>query len=192
MITRVKEIILAPKKEWAVIEGEKKPHMKVFIEYVLPLSLIAAVAAFIGYGLIGYSAFGVRIGSISWGIRYAINQWVILVGAIYLMAFIVNLLAESFGGKKDFDQAFSLIAYSYTPMLLGGIFYIFPLLSILALLCGLYGFYILYIGIQPMMKAPSEKITVYFVVSLIAAIVVMGILSVIMSAILISSSLLIR
>jgi hypothetical protein len=191
MITRVKEILIAPKNEWAVIKGEKKPHMKVFMEYVLPLSLIAPIAAFVGYGLIGYSAFGVHIGSISWGIRYAIMQWVTVVGAIYLMAFIVNLLAESFGGRKDFDHAFSLIAYSYTPMLLGGIFYIFPFLSILAFLCGLYGFYILYVGMQPMMKAPSEKVTVYFVVSLIAAIVVMGILSVALSAMLISSHLLI-
>jgi len=36
MITRVKEILTAPKKEWAVIAGENTPHAKLFIGYVLP------------------------------------------------------------------------------------------------------------------------------------------------------------
>ena len=189
MFTRVKEILTAPKKEWAVIEGENTPHAKLFIGYVLPLSLIPAVAAFIGYGLLGYSAFGVHIHSMSWGIRQAVVQWITMTGGIYLTAFVVNFLAENFGAKKDFDRAFSLVAYSYTPMLVGGIFHILPSLSILASLAGLYGLYILYIGMQPMMKAPADKNTVYFVVSLIATIVVTAVVSAVMGAILLSSHL---
>ena len=190
MITRVKEIITAPKKEWVVIEGENTPHMKLFTGYVLPLSLIPAIAAFIGYGLIGYSAFGIHIHSMSWGIRYAINYWIAMAGGIYVMAYVVNFLAENFGTKKNFDQAFSLVAYSYTPMLVGGIFLILPSLTILYSLSGLYGLYILYLGMQPMMKAPAEKNTSYFIVSLIAAIVVTVILMTVLGAIFISSSLL--
>jgi len=190
MITRIKEILTAPKKEWAVIEGEHAPHAKVFMGYVLPLSLIPAIAAFIGYGLLGYSAFGVHIHSISWGIREAIVQWIAMVGGVYLTAFIINFLAEQFGAKKDFDQAFSLVAYSYTPMFIGGIFYILPSLTILAALAGLYGLYILYVGMQPMMKAPAEKNTSYFVVSLIATVVVSIVVSAILGAILLRNTVL--
>jgi len=187
MITRVKEIITAPKKEWDVIAGENTPHAKLFIGYVLPLSLIPAIAAFIGYGLIGYSAFGVHVQSMSWGIRQAITQWISLVGGIYVTAFVVNFLAENFGAKKNFDQAFSLVAYSFTPMLIGGVFYLLPALSILSFLAGLYGLYILYIGMQPMMNAPADKNTGYFVVTLVAAFVALIVFSVVLTAILLRS-----
>jgi len=187
MITRVKEILTAPKKEWAVIAGEHAPHAKVFTGYILSLSLIPAIAAFIGYGLLGYSVLDLHVHSMSWGIRQAIVQWVAMVGGVYLTAYIINFLADTFGAKKDFDQAFSLVAYSYTPMLVAGIFYILPSLSILAALAGLYGLYILYLGMQPMMKAPAEKNTGYFVASLIATFVVAVVIGAVLSAILLKS-----
>jgi len=187
MINRVKEIIINPKKEWEVIAGENTPHVKLFMSYVLPLSLIPAIASFIGYGLISFSAFGVHASFISWGIRQAITHWVAIVGAIYATAYVVNFLAENFGAKKNFDQAFSLVAYSFTPMLIGGIFYILPSLFFLAGLCGLYGLYLLYLGIQPMMKAPADKNVNYFIVSLIVAIVVTAVLMAVLTAILLRS-----
>ena len=187
MFNKVKEILIAPKKEWAVIEGENTPYMKLFTGYVLPLSLIPAIAAFIGYGLIGVNFMGVHIHSIGFGIRQAVVQWVSMVAGVFLTAAIVNFLADSFGAKKNYDRAFALVAYSYTPMFVAGIFLLLPSLSWLAMLAGLYGLYLLYLGMKPMMGAPDEKNTVYFIVSLVATIVVTGILLFILSAIFVSS-----
>jgi len=120
-------------------------------------------------------------------IRQAIVQWIAMAGGIYLTAYVINFLAENFGAKKDFDRAFSLVAYSYTPMLIAGIFYLLPALSWLALLAGLYGLYILYLGMQPMMKVPEDKNAGYFVVSLIATIVVMAVILAVLTAILLRS-----
>jgi len=186
---RIKNIIVSPKKEWGVIENESASHVKLFMKYVLPLSLIPAVAAFIGYGVIGYKVFGVHFHSIEWGIRQAITSWVSIVVGIYLAAFVINILAEQFKAKKDFDKAFALVAYSYIPMLIGGVFNILPSLSGLSLLAGLYGLYILYIGMQPMMKVPAEKNTVYFIVSIVALIVIMGVSMAILGAILLKGGL---
>jgi len=188
MFNRVKEILIAPKKEWAVIEGENTPYMKLFMGYVLPLSLIPAIAAFIGYGLIGVSFMGARFHSIGFGIRQAVVQWVSMVAGIFLIAVIVNLLADSFGAKKNYDRAFALVAYSYTPMFVAGIFLLLPSLSWLAMLAGLYGLYLLYLGMKPMMGAPDDKNTVYFIVSLVTTIVVMGVLSVVLASILVGSA----
>jgi len=183
MFERIKQIILAPKTEWDVIAGENAPQSKVFMGYVLPLSLITLVAAFIGYGLIGFSVLGTHFSSISWGIRQAIVQWVVMVGGLYVTALVINLFAETFGAKKNFDKAFSLVAYAYTPMLLAGIFYILPMLSFLVWVGGLYSLYLLYLGLKPMMEAPAQKITTYFVVSLIGMIVATGVISAILTAI---------
>jgi hypothetical protein len=183
-ISRIKSILVSPKTEWQTIEAENAPHAKVFTTYVVPLAIIPAMAAFIGYGLIGYSVLGVHVSSISWGLRQAIVQYVTMLGGTYITAFVINALAENFGTKKDFDRAFSLVAYAYTPMFVGGVFYLLPSLAWLASLAGLYGLYLLYIGLQPMMKAPADKQTSYFIVSLVVTIVVSAVLSFVLAAVL--------
>jgi hypothetical protein len=160
IINRVKNVLVSPKTEWQTIEAENAPHVKVFTTYVIILAAIPAVAAFIGYGLIGYSVFGVKVSTMGWGIRQAILQYIVMSGGVYLTAFVIDALASNFGARKDFNRAFSLVAYAYTPMFVAGVFYILPSLSWLASLAGLlYGLYLLYIGLQPMMKAPAEKQT---------------------------------
>lgn len=190
LIERAKNILISPKTEWPVIEREKESHVKVLTTYVLLLALIPAIAAFICYGLIGYSVpFVGKITSISIGFRHAITQYITMVGGIYLSAFVIDLLASTFQAKKDFNQAFSLVAFAYTPMFVGGIFRILPSLALLATLCGLYGLYLLYVGLQPMMQVPEEKKTTYFVVSLVVLIAVSIVLGLILSAVLVTTHL---
>ncbi len=179
MIDRIKNMLITPKTEWQAVEAQNAPHMKVLTTYVVPLALIPAVAAFIGYGLIGYSVLGVHVSNVGWGIRQAIVQYVAMLGGVYVTAFIIDALAANFGSRKEFNRAFSLVAYAYTPMFLGGVFNLLPSLSWLASLAGLYGLYLLYTGLQPMMKTPEDKQTGYFAVSLLVTI-----LSVILAAIL--------
>ena len=189
IINRVKNVLVSPKSEWPVIEAENTPHMKVCTNYVVILALIPAIAAFIGYGLIGYRVLGVHFGSISWGIRQAIMLYVSMVGSVYLTAFVIDLLASTFNAKKDFNRAFSLVAYAFTPMFVGGVFYILHSLSWLASLCGIYSLYLLYIGLKPMMKVPDEKQTVYFMVSLIVMLAAYFILVAVLTAILLGRGL---
>jgi len=184
IVTRVKNILTSPKTEWPVIDAENDPHAKVFTSYVLPLALIPAVAAFIGYGLIGISVFGHHVGSVSWGVKQAISQFITMAGGVYITAFVIYLLAENFGSQKSLDKAFSLVAYAYTPAMVGGIFYILPSLSFLASLASIYSLYLLYIGLAPMMKTPEDKKTSYFVISLIALVGVFIVLGIILGVIL--------
>ena len=184
IVNRIKNILITPKTEWPVVEGENTPHAKLFTTYVLPLAAIPAVASFIGYGLIGFSVLGIRTNSIGAGFSQAIIQFITMAGGVYLTALVINLLAENFGAKKNFDKAFSLVAYAYTPMFLGGIFYILPSLSWLASLAGLYGLYLLYVGLQPMMKSPEDKTTTYFIVSLLVMVAVSVVLGLILATVL--------
>ena len=189
LVDRVKKILIEPKKEWPVIEQENTSVVQLITNYLLILALIPAVASFIGYGLIGVDIpfFG-HVGSISWGIRQAIIQFVVTIGGALLSAFIIDALAPNFGATKNFNKALQLVVYSYTPSMVAGIFFIYPSLAIIATLAGIYGLYLLYLGIGPMMKTPQEKITGYFVVSLIVTILVMIILSAILTALLIGST----
>jgi len=89
---------------------------------------------------------------------------------VYVFALIIDALAPSFGGEKNFLQAFKVAAFAPTASWLAGIFSILPALSILGIL-GLYSLYLLYVGLPRLMKTPPEKAMVYTVVVIIAGIV---------------------
>jgi hypothetical protein len=189
LIDRVKNILVTPKTEWQTIEGENAPHAKVLTSYVLILALIPTLAALIGYWLIGYKAgaFGyyATVRSFGAGISHALTQFITMAGGAYLTAFVINLLAPNFGSQKNFNKAFELVAYAYTPAMLGGIFYLYPRLSWLVSLCSIYSLYLLYIGLVPMMKTPAEKKTSYFVVNLLVMAGAAVVLSLVLAAILV-------
>ena len=187
LINRAKSILLTPKTEWSLIESEQTDVKTLTTNYMLPLALIPAIAGFIGFGLIGQNVLGMHIGSAGYGLRYAIVNLVSTIGGAFLTAYIIDLLAPSFGSEKNFLQSFKLVVYSYTPMMVAGIFLIIPSLGILATLAGLYGLYLLYIGLQPLKKTPEDKKTSYFVVSLIVVILGSFVLSSILSSIFITS-----
>ena len=185
IVNRVKNIVITPKTEWVTIEAERLPSTQLLTSYLLLLALIPAACQFIGQGLIGTTVLGIKVGgTIAWGLKSAITSYVTMVGSAYLTAWVINLLATSFGSEKNFDQAFALVVYSYTPMYLAGVFYLLPSLGILATLAGLYGLYILYIGLQPMMKTPADKVVVYFILSLVCLIVASLVLTSILGIIL--------
>jgi len=178
IVERVKNILINPKKEWEVIDKETTEIPQLITGYLLILALIPALASLIGYWLVGAWTF-------SWGIRYAVIAFISPVISVFIAAFVINALADSFGSQKDMRRAMQLVVYSYTASLVAGIFYIIPALSVLAFIAGLYSLYILYIGIQPMMKTPQEKVTTYFVVSLLVMIAVGIIVGVLLTSIII-------
>lgn len=194
---RVKKILFNTQNEFQTINRENMPYTKVLTSYVLPLTAIAAVIAFIGWGLIGYpnpvsshygnfisevasyygnSSTGYGTSSAGYGIKMAIALFVLLAGGIYLTSLIVNFISENFGAPKNFDKAFSLVAYSCTPMMLGGIFHLIPSISWLWLLASACSFYLLYIGLKPMMQVSEEKKMPYLAISIGAIVVVFFIL----------------
>ena len=183
IVQRAKGIILKPKEEWETISQENSSTTSILTSYFIPLALIPAIASLIGYGLIGYGPFS----SLAFGIKQAVIMLVTLIGGAYLTAFIIDVLAPSFGAEKNYNRAFALVVFAYTPQMVVGIFYILPVLGVLAMMAGLYGLYILYLGMKPMMKAPDDKVTVYFIISLVVVIVVYFILSSILSAVFVGS-----
>jgi hypothetical protein len=148
-IERAKKIMLSPKTEWQVIDTEETTASKLLTTYLVVLALIPAIGWFIGYGLVGYNILGVHLGSVSAGIRQAVISYVGTIASAYITAYIITMLAGKFQSKSDFNKAFQLVVYSYTPMFLAGALYIIPSLGTLAGIVGLYGLYIFVSGNCP-------------------------------------------
>ncbi len=131
LIDRVKNILLTPKTEWEVIAGETTPTAALITGYVLPLAAIAAIASFIGVVLIGTSMgfLGTYRMPVTFGLALLIWHIVGAVVAVFVLAFIIDALAPTFGATKSFPQALKVAAYSYTPGWVAGILAIIPLAS---------------------------------------------------------------
>ena len=183
LIERAKNILISPAKEWDVIAGEVPDVNKIFTGYVIPLAGAAAVAAFIGYGLIGFNMLGYRMGGIDWGLYQALVSFIVSVCSVFLTAFVIDALAPSFGSEKNFGRSFQLVAYSYTAGWIGGLFQILPVIAFLGTILSLYGLYILYIGMPKLKYTPADKHIGYFVVTLIVLIAVYIVIGLILSAI---------
>ena len=172
IVDRAKKIILQPKQEWQVIDGETHTVKDLYVNYAMILAAIPAVAGFIGFSIVGLggvlSQYRIPIAS---GIAMAIVKYVLSLASVYVLALIVDALATNFGSQKNFIQALKLAVFGMTAAWLAGIFSILPALSILGLL-GLYSLYLLYLGLPVLMKTPQDKLVPYFVVILIAAVVV--------------------
>jgi len=184
LVERAKNIILKPKEEWTVIDRENTSVITLTILYLIPFTLLLALAFFIKYGIFGISAAGAFI---NMGFKWAIIYFISSAVSIFISTLIINYISPNFGTLKNFSKIFNLFVYSLTPVFICSVFQIIPFIGFLSIL-GLYGLYVLYIGIKPMMKTPDDKVTTYFVVSLLVIIAVYFIISAILAFIIIGKT----
>ena len=182
LIDRAKNIVINPKTEWDIIANEEPNIQQLLIGYVLPLALIPTIAIIIGYGLIGIYGFS----SFTMGIAMGLVQFLNAILSVFIASFVIDALASSFASQKNMGRAVQLVAYSMTPVWVGGIFNLVPVVGWLGSLLGLYGLYLLYLGISPQMKTPEDKKVGYMIVSIIILIVVYFVIAAILTAILLS------
>jgi hypothetical protein len=184
--TRVVAILTKPADEWRTIGAEPATVEGLMRDYAAPLAAIPAVAQFIGFSLIGLPApvFGgaIRIGIVR-SFTFAVVAWVSALVSAWIAAVVIEKLASTFQAKGSTAQALKLVVYSMTPIWVGGVLYLVPVLSVLLIIAALYAVYLFYLGLPRVMSTPSDKIIPYMVVSALVIIVVSVCLSAITGAI---------
>lgn len=183
LLARIKNIVLTPKSEWPVIAPEPTTVSQLFVGYVVPLAVLAALLGFVRMSVLGYnSAFGGGFRMpIASGLTYTLMMFVSALIGVFIVGIIINALAPTFSGQRDQRQALKVAAYSLTPAMLSSVLALSPILAtLLQLLAGLYGIYVLYLGLPVVMQSPPEKsfgYTASVVVCTILIGVVFGVLS---------------
>jgi hypothetical protein len=167
LVERIKGILLRPKSEWQAIEREPGNPGYLFPNYVAIVAAIPPVCAFIGTSIIGGSY---RIG-IGTGILGALLTYVLSLVGVFVVAYVIDFLAGTFGARKNFENAMRVSAYTPTAAWLAGAFNIIPALGFLGIL-GLYSLYLLYTGIDALMKPAADKALVYTIAVIVCAIIV--------------------
>lgn len=169
VVSRVKNILLAPKTEWPAIAGEAATVSSLYNSYIILLAAIGPIALLIGF--MGAGMFG-------GGILIAIVQYVLNLIAIFVLALIFSKLAPSFGGRDDLVQGLKLTAYASTAVWVAAIVRIIAFIpgigliaSLVILAAAIYTIYLFYLGVSPVLGVPENKAGVFTLVAFVTAIV---------------------
>ncbi len=171
LIARAKHIIFTPAAEWRSIKQERSTVKSLLIRYALPMALIPAIASFIGYGFVGANGLLFRVSGLYWGSAMAIDSLITSLTVYLLGTYLVDRIAPAFGAERNIGRSAQLVAYSYTPAWIAGIFYLMPTLQELVVL-GLYSVYLFYLGIPVLKPAPDDQRVAFTIVSAIILIII--------------------
>jgi hypothetical protein len=158
IIERIKAVCLKPKEEWQVIAAERTSTPELLKNYALPLVGAGAIAAFIGNNLVALGTVRVPVAS---GLAASIVGVGLGLAIVYVVALLIEAFAPKFESDKNRAQAVKVAVYAATPGWIGGILAMLPPLAPLGLLAHIYGLYLLYLGLQQLMKTPTDKALAY-------------------------------
>lgn len=164
LIQRITDILLNPDNTWPLIAQEPANAASIYRNYLIFLAAIPAVAGLIGHQLDDARVFEARIcppfiaSLVNMLALYALG-----LATVFVLTFIVNSLAPSFGGQKNQINAMKLAAYGATAGFVGGMFALVPAFSMLGSIGVFYSVYLIYIGLPVLMKCPPDKALSYIV-----------------------------
>jgi hypothetical protein len=133
-------------------------------KYALILALLPALAGIIRLSISGLSMYA--------AVRYGILAYALNIGGVFLLAYMMDAIAPSFGSTKNFNDSMKTVVFALTPNWIGGVFSGIYLISIISFLAGIYALFLLYVGMGIVKNPPKEKLMGYFIVTILLAIAI--------------------
>ena len=157
LLDRIKGILLQPKSEWGKIDSERGDAGYLVSSYVAIVAAISPICTFIGTSVIGIGGYHIGLAA---GIIRAVVVYVLTLVGFFVVGYIIDFLAGTFGARRNLESAMKVSAYAPTAAWVAGVFNIIPALSFLSIL-GLYSLYLLYTGIVALMKPAASNALIY-------------------------------
>lgn len=162
MINHVWGLFAHPDEEWQVITGEERRVGRLHIWEVLLLAAIPPISAFIGTTQFGWSIGGgeaVKLTEASAIQLSALSYLAMLAGVVVMGAFI-HWMSRTYDASPTLTQCIIFAAYTATPLFIGGLAAIYPVMW-LGMLIGTaaicYTAYLLYVGLPTFMNIPTDE-----------------------------------
>ncbi|HUH94375.1 MAG TPA: Yip1 family protein [Casimicrobiaceae bacterium] len=170
LIDRVKTILLSPRDAWPRIAAEPATVQSIYIGYIVVLAAIGPVATLVSFAVLG----------LGFGLGAAVFAYVHSLVGVAILALIVDVLAPTFGGARDYVAALKLVAYSFTALWVAQIALLIPVAGGLIVLIGLvYAFYLFFLGVPVLKKSTVERAIPFTLLVVVSAIVLMYLLAMI-------------
>jgi hypothetical protein len=156
LVDRIKGMLVEPRREWVTVAAEPATAQSLYTGWIMILAAVGPIALLLAMH----------------SIQFAVAQYVLSLITTFVLAVIVDALAPTFGGTKDFVASLKLVAYSYTAAWLSGVFLLLGTLGyLLTLIATVYAFYTFVLGAPVLGKSSSEKAIPFTLVVVLCAIV---------------------
>lgn len=163
---RIKNLTIDPVREWDSIMAGDRSLGDIKRLFLLPLVIMASVAAFLGTLFFTHSGLNIFY-SVFAGVRTVILYYTV----VYAFTYLYNLVSGYLELKKDRDFAFRLIVYSISPLLVCQIIsQLFESLIFVNVL-SFYGLYFCWAGLLSYPGLNDKKRLQLFIASLILFVV---------------------
>jgi hypothetical protein len=156
LVDRIKRILGDPRDEWVRIAAEPATVQSLYTGWIMILAAIGPLALLLSMN----------------SLQFAIAQYVRSLIMTFVLALVVDAIAPSFGGTRDFVASLKLTAYSYTATWLAGIFNLLGTLgAVVVLLATIYTLYTFYLGAPVLNKSSPDKAVPFTLVVVLCGIV---------------------
>ena len=175
LISRSRLVLQSPRKCWDTIAIEQTPPKELVAKLILPLVVCGIFVTVISLQSFGIYVplFGTWKPSLITSTLHQVADGVVRILSLYLDAWVLSKLTLQFQASISFDRAFSVLAHSSIPVLIAGLLGFGSALQIIALLLlAPYSVFILFQGVQRMVIIPKERALGFFVVLLVALLIV--------------------
>ncbi len=168
---RVCDLLVKTGATWKVIATERVSIAWVYRNHLLPLGLLSALAALLGWALVAAAEPETGTLSFPMALSCVLVLLVMVMVGVWVLAQGVDALAPHFGARKSELRAFKLMAYSVTPMLLLGLFALVPGAVWLCCLGLTAALWMIWQGLPRLMRCPENKRAIYFAPIAVACLV---------------------
>jgi hypothetical protein len=151
-----------PVKEWQLIRQNLENGTCQYTLLVFLLALLPPVCGFIGTTQFGWqigTATAVKL-TVSSALTIAVGYYFAIVLGIFIMGYVIKWMGQTYVKSVRLSEAVALAAFVSVPLLLVGVFELYPILWV-NFLVGLmalgYSVYLLYTGLPIVMDIPKEK-----------------------------------
>lgn len=153
LLSRIKNILLAPATEWQVIAGEKETIRSLLIYYVLPLQLVPMLTSIARMFIYGSGEVDMRV---------PLGILITGISSFLIATLAVQWISDSFKSNKDLGRSAQLVAYSWTANTLCSVFTLLPAYGReLSFIGFFYMLYTIYLGLGPIKDTPPGKKILY-------------------------------
>jgi hypothetical protein len=164
-VQRVQAILIAPRSAWPTIATEPATVQSIYVNWVMVLAAIGPVMLVIASPVTG---------GIGYGLHTAVAVYVDSLVAVAVLAAAVDVLAPSFGGRKDYVRSLTLVAYSFTAVFVAQLAMLVPVVRWVAwLVATLCASYVFFLGAPLLGRCSVEKALPFTMVMILCAVVLL-------------------
>jgi len=201
---RAQRLLLQPAQEWATIAGEFTNAGTIYWRFLAPMAAIGPIAATAGGIVFRERGSLLTFGTIPVGpgtaVQAGVLEYVLNLLGVYGLAVAIDVIGGAIGAQRNRVQALKVAAYGSTPYWLrnrvqalkvaaygstpywlAGSFALFPRIEPLAMLVGLYSIWLFVMGLPAVTKAPRDKNAAYTLLTSIAAVLLVLIITAIIT-----------